>query len=59
MSLSLSSRQVWGMPIVLAVLSASGLITALLGDGIWDILSWIGLAAPVVAVGWYMTRIRR
>jgi hypothetical protein len=45
---------VFGMPIVLAVLSAFGLLSALLGDGVWDELSWITLGVPVGVIVWYV-----
>ena len=38
------------MPIAIGVMSAVGLISALLGDGLWDTLSWIALAIPVAVV---------
>ena len=38
--------KVFGTPVVIALLSAAGLFAALLGDGIWDGLSWIGLGVP-------------
>lgn len=50
MSASLSTRQIWSMPIALALVSAAGLISALLGDRIWDVLSWMALAEPVVVI---------
>jgi hypothetical protein len=37
---------VFSTPIVIALLSAAGLFAALLGDGIWDALSWVGLGVP-------------
>ncbi|WP_283189281.1 hypothetical protein [Pseudomonas sp. PMCC200344] len=33
-------------PTVIALLSAAGLFAALLGDGVWDALSWLGLGVP-------------
>jgi hypothetical protein len=39
--------QIFALPFVLAVLSAVGLVSALLGDGVWDGLSWLALATPV------------
>jgi hypothetical protein len=42
-----SLRQIFAMPIVLGVLSAIGLLAALLGDGIWDTVSWLTLAYPI------------
>ncbi|AHZ71064.1 hypothetical protein OU5_3985 [Pseudomonas mandelii JR-1] len=33
---------------MIALLSAAGLFAALLGDGVWDALSWLGLGVPAV-----------
>jgi hypothetical protein len=54
MNVSLSARQIWGAPIVIGVVSAVGLISALLGDGGWDVLSWFALGAPVTVIIWYV-----
>jgi len=40
--------KVFAIPTVIAVLSAAGLFAALLGDGVWDSLSWVGLSIPAV-----------
>lgn len=40
--------KVFTIPVVIALLSAAGLFAALLGDGVWDGLSWIGLGVPAV-----------
>jgi hypothetical protein len=45
--------RLWGAPLALAIFSAVGLVSALLGDGAWNALSWLALAAPVVTVLWY------
>jgi hypothetical protein len=37
--------KVWGAPLVLATLSLIGLITVLVGDGIWDGLYSLALPA--------------
>jgi hypothetical protein len=37
----------WRAPIVLGVLTASGLLSALVSDGIGDAWSWFALAAPL------------
>jgi len=37
----------WVIPLCLSLLTAVGLISALLGDGLWNVLSWLALAAPV------------
>ncbi|HEY9066298.1 MAG TPA: hypothetical protein VIO33_15035 [Burkholderiaceae bacterium] len=39
-------RSVWGWPAVLALLSSIGLLSALIGDGVWDWVSWVGLGVP-------------
>lgn len=41
-------RQIFAWPALIGVLSTVGLLSALLGDGIWDSVSWIVLAIPVV-----------
>jgi hypothetical protein len=53
-----SIRAVFALPLLIAVLSALGLLSALTGDGWRDMMSWLGLAAPVLAVVWAM-RVRR
>ncbi|MDR0262862.1 MAG: hypothetical protein LBJ04_06515 [Sphingobacterium sp.] len=42
--------KLWGMPMLLAVLSLFGLIAALLGDGLWDYLGWLALSVPLFLV---------
>ncbi|HEY6773484.1 MAG TPA: hypothetical protein VI140_05890 [Oxalicibacterium sp.] len=46
-------KRMWGAPIVIGIVTAVGLIAALLGDDMWDVLSAVALAIPVVAAGWY------
>ncbi|MEG0243596.1 MAG: DUF4175 domain-containing protein [Pseudomonas sp.] len=43
---SRSTRRIFAWPVLIAVLSALGLFAALLGDGGWDGLSWVGLGVP-------------
>ncbi|MDE1163136.1 MAG: PepSY-associated TM helix domain-containing protein [Acidobacteriaceae bacterium] len=45
---------VYRWPAVLALLSFAGLLSALLGDGVWNVLSWLLLLLPlaVMARGW-------
>jgi len=40
--------KVFATPTVIALLSAAGLFAALLGDGIWDALGWLGLGVPTL-----------
>jgi len=48
--------KLWGMPIVLGVLTVVGLVSALLGDGIWDTVSAFALAVPLAVGVWYGLR---
>ena len=47
-------RTIFALPLLIAVLSIIGLVSALTGDGGRDILSWAGLAAPVIVTFWAM-----
>lgn len=44
--------KIWLAPMILAIITAIGLLSALTGDDVWDILSWITLSAPLL-VGLY------
>lgn len=48
--------RVWTAPIVLGVVTAVGLISALLSDTSGDVLAWLALAAPIVVICWYVPR---
>ena len=41
-------RSLWAYPIALGVLSVVGLLAALIGDGMWDWVSWVGLGLPTL-----------
>lgn len=43
---SQSTRRIFAWPALIAVLGAVGLFAALLGDGGWDALAWLGLGVP-------------
>ena len=45
---------VFGKPILLALISIAGLVAALVGDGILDVVSWITLGFVVAVTVWYM-----
>ena len=49
---TLSLKAVFAIPLVVAILSLIGLIGALLGDGVWDWVGWLGLGACVAVTGW-------
>jgi hypothetical protein len=48
--------RVFGVPILLGLVSAIGLLSALLGDGLCDALSWAALGAPIAIIIWYVRR---
>nr|WP_294875523.1 hypothetical protein [uncultured Pedobacter sp.] len=39
--------KVWGIPILLGVITIIGLLSAIMGVGVWHIVSWIALSIPV------------
>lgn len=47
---------IWTAPIVLGVLTVIGLVSALLGDGVWDAVSALALGAVAAVGGWYGLR---
>ncbi|UZK66381.1 hypothetical protein [Sphingomonas sp. M1-B02] len=51
-------RSTFAIPLLLAALSLFGLVSALLGNGLADLLSWITLTTPIAAVAWAM-RVQR
>lgn len=48
--------RMWGAPIVLAILTLIGLISALVGDGVWDHVSALALGVPVLLCLWFGLR---
>lgn len=53
-----SSRfwHVFWAPTVIAILSIAGLLSALIGDDIYDAASWFALGIPVALMCWYAGR---
>jgi hypothetical protein len=50
-------RHVFAMPLLIGVLIAVGLFAALLGDGWWDTLAWLGMGiAAVLSIRGLMVR---
>ncbi|MDS1139571.1 hypothetical protein RE432_03915 [Pusillimonas sp. SM2304] len=47
-----SKKQIFFIPAVLALLTAFGLVAGLVGDGAYDLISWLALLAPVLVVAW-------
>lgn len=53
-----SALRVFAIPLLLGLLSVVGLLSALLGDNVWDALSWFALGVPcaVIARFWLLKR---
>ena len=45
--------RIWKWPLVLGVLTATGLLSALVSDTWGDLWSWIGLGVPVLTMTWF------
>ena len=52
----MSVMRIWRAPLLFALLTSVGLVSALLGDGLWDDLSTLALGVPVAACAWYGLR---
>jgi len=50
---------VFGVPIAIGVLSTTGLLSALLYDGLGRIFSWVAVSLPVVVSVWIFVGKRR
>ncbi len=48
--------RLWRWPMAIAVVSLVGLLAALVGDGRWDVASWIGLGMPLATLSWFGLR---
>jgi hypothetical protein len=46
-------RRIFRVPLVLALLTAGGLLLGLLGDGLADGVAWLGLGVPIAVGCWY------
>lgn len=45
-------------PLLLALLSLFGLIAALVGDDVYDLLSWLTLGVPLLLIGVVWVRLK-
>jgi hypothetical protein len=50
---------VFAWPIALGLLGVIGLASALIGDNLWDALSWATLTAPILIIAWHIARAKR
>jgi len=48
--------RLWGVPLLLGIFTTIGLVAALLGDGLWDIVSGVALGVPVLLGIWHSLR---
>jgi hypothetical protein len=48
--------RLWGLPLVLGALSATGLLSALVSDLWGDVWSWFALGVPLLVMAWYGLR---
>jgi hypothetical protein len=44
---------IWPVPIALGILTCIGLVAALVADGFWDAVSWVGLGTPLAVAAWF------
>jgi hypothetical protein len=52
-------RQIFAAPMVVGALSVIGLVAALIGDGWWDVVSWLSLTLPILLYLFFVVRRRR
>jgi hypothetical protein len=43
-------------PLILALLSAAGLLSALFGNDLWDVASWVALGSPIAATAYFLVK---
>jgi hypothetical protein len=53
-----SPGKILAIPAAIAAVSIVGLVSALAGDGLSDILSWVALAIPVATIVWAIRKRR-
>lgn len=52
-------HSIWVWPIALNTLAISGLVSALVSDGLGDAWAWLALGLPVAVMAWLGLRGRR
>lgn len=48
--------QIFRAPVLLGALSLIGLVGALVGDGLFDLLSWTTLGSALAVIAWYWAK---
>jgi hypothetical protein len=51
-----SLKTVYRVPLILSIFTVGGLLSALLGDGLWDAFSWVLLAIPISLLSFFLLR---
>jgi hypothetical protein len=51
-----SLRIIFAIPALLASTSVLGLAAALIGDGWFDAIGWIGLGIPISVTAWFLCK---
>ena len=54
--MSPEARRMWTWPLAIALLTASGLVSALVSDRWGDVWAWIGLGVPLAVAAWFACR---
>jgi hypothetical protein len=54
----LSRTRIFAIPSAVTVITVIGLLSALIGDGWWDAVSWVTLALPVLIYLFFIGRRR-
>lgn len=54
-----SLRRIYFLPVLIALVSALGLTSALLEDGVFDVISWLALGLVVLVLGVAVARRQR
>lgn len=52
--LNVPFHPVWRIPVALALLTAFGLLAALLGTGVWRWAAWLCIATPVSVMFYFL-----
>jgi hypothetical protein len=58
LNLRRSTTRIFLLPAIISLAVIFGLVSALLGDGVWDVLSWLALAVPLLVVLFFLARTR-
>lgn len=54
-----TAARIFKMPAIIAVVSFAGLLLALIGDGIFDVLAWLALGTPIAVLAVILLQLRR